>query len=73
MVLTVSHQKHRYQGCKRDVAWRDRDETETSKLQDRDETETSVSRDRDVGKNVSRRPRPRRSGLETETSDETFG
>ena len=35
------------QGCKRDVAFRDRDETEAFEVQDRDETKTLEVRVRD--------------------------
>jgi hypothetical protein len=45
------------QGCKRDVGWQDRDETETFVSRDRDETETFEKTSRDV---LATRPRRRR-------------
>ena len=51
------------QGCKRDVARRDRVKTETPIPQDKTET---------FKKHVSRRPRPRRSRHETDTLTEMF-
>ena len=50
------------QGCKRDVAFRDRDETEAFEVQDRDETKTFEVRVRDETRRFRFRAetRPRR-------------
>ena len=54
--------KYVYQGCKRDVALRDRDETEAFEVQDRDETKTFEVRVRDETRRFRFRAetRPRR-------------